>query len=86
MQIICRIKKALGIASPAPYEYCSLGLNAENKKKCKKCEHFKISQYYAYEVAENLKNGLLAGVEKIKSATQAVNDFCEAVKELNRKG
>ena len=64
MQIICKIKKALKIESPAPYLYCNLGLNPKNKKKCKKCRHFKMSVYYINEVGKAFVEGMAKGIKE----------------------
>lgn len=65
MKILCRIKKALNIKSPVPYKYCYLDLNSENKKRCRKCEHFKASMYYAQEFADSLMSGIEEAVKEV---------------------
>lgn len=79
MKLECRIKKALHIESPSGGDwYCKLKMNPGDKSKCKKCKHFKVSEYYAYEIAVGLKNG-------IEKATKAVNCLGDALKGINRK-
>ena len=77
MTILCRIKKALDIHSPAPYEYCNLHLNASNKKRCFKCKHFKISQYTAYEVGRKVVKAMSAAVESVNKLGDALKGGAE---------
>lgn len=75
MQIICRIKKALEIHSPAPYQYCDLGLNAPNKKRCKKCKHF-----------DNIKYAANTYTESVKKMAETINKFAYELNKSFRKG
>lgn len=78
MKLECRIKKALRIESPScGYRYCNLKMNPNNKKKCEKCQHFKWSEYTAYELAGSFVRGM-------ENAIKAVNDLGNAFKRINR--
>ena len=78
MKLECKIKKALKIESPSGgYKYCNLKMNPRNKKKCKKCQHFKWSEYTSYEVADSVVRG-------IDTAIKAINNLGDAFKSINR--
>lgn len=83
MTILCRIKKWLNIKSPSPYEYCKLNLNAENKKRCLKCKHFKTSQYHAYVVGQKLTEGIKAATESMNNLVKGLNSFTISIEGGN---
>lgn len=80
MELRCRIKKALNIKSPAPYEYCSLNLNAYNKKRCFKCKYFNSIKYINNHLTQRLKDPMERLAKSMQDVGKNIN------KLLKQKG